>query len=176
MKIGVISDSHECRQKLQAAVDLLNSQNCDLVLHCGDIISPIMSSVLSGVKGQFCAVFGNNDGEKVMLSQKISAFGSIISQPLVMESQGVRIFMTHEPYSPESIGAGGEYDLVLFGHTHSPYLSIGGQRLEQPLQGGSFEKGQAIILNPGENCGFLTGKSTCAIVDYDSMKVSFHLL
>ncbi|PKK90571.1 MAG: hypothetical protein CVV64_09440 [Candidatus Wallbacteria bacterium HGW-Wallbacteria-1] len=176
MKIGVISDSHECRKSINAAVTLFNDSNCDAVLHCGDIISPIMTSSLSEIKGKFFAVFGNNDGERVLLSQKISLFGSIMNQPHSIEESGVRIHMTHEPFEPESIGASGKYDLVVFGHTHAPYLSISGRRVSEPLRGSDFVAGEVIVLNPGENCGFLTGKSSCAIVDYDRFRVDFHQL
>jgi putative phosphoesterase len=57
----------------------------------------------------------------------------------------------------EEIGEGGKFDLILFGHTHRPL---------------TMRIGRALILNPGEACGFLSGKPTCAVIDLDKMEAS----
>jgi len=49
----------------------------------------------------------------------------------------------------------GRFDLVLFGHTHRPL---------------TMHVGKALVVNPGESCGLLRGKSTCAIVDLATME------
>jgi putative phosphoesterase len=43
------------------------------------------------------------------------------------------------------------YDIVISGHTHDP-------KIEKTDDG-------VLHVNPGENCGYLTGKSTIAIID-----------
>ena len=57
----------------------------------------------------------------------------------------------------EEIGEGGKFDLILFGHTHRPL---------------TMRIGRALIMNPGEACGFLSGKPTCAVIDLDTMEGS----
>jgi putative phosphoesterase len=52
------------------------------------------------------------------------------------------------------IGDGGKFDLVLFGHTHRPL---------------TMHVGRALVINPGEACGFMSGKATCAVIDLDAM-------
>jgi len=39
----------------------------------------------------------------------------------------------------------GNFDLVVFGHTHKPNI---------------YRKGVTLVVNPGEVCGYITGKST----------------
>ena len=34
-------------------------------------------------------------------------------------------------------------------------------------------RGQTLILNPGEACGWLFGKPTAALLDLDTLKVEF---
>jgi putative phosphoesterase len=57
----------------------------------------------------------------------------------------------------EEIGEGGRFDLILFGHTHRPL---------------TMRIGRALILNPGEACGFVSGKATCGLIDLDKMEAS----
>jgi putative phosphoesterase len=42
------------------------------------------------------------------------------------------------------------FDVVVHGHTHAPEIR---------------RKGSTLIINPGEICGYLTGKSTLALLD-----------
>jgi predicted phosphodiesterase len=46
-------------------------------------------------------------------------------------------------------------DFVLFGHTHNSYLK---------------KKGRQTIINPGTLSGYVSGKSTYAIIDLTYMK------
>jgi predicted phosphodiesterase len=46
---------------------------------------------------------------------------------------------------------------ILFGHTHRPL---------------TMRIGRALILNPGEACGFISGKPTCAVIDLATMVAS----
>ncbi|HIE24086.1 MAG TPA: metallophosphoesterase, partial [Candidatus Korarchaeota archaeon] len=48
----------------------------------------------------------------------------------------------------------GEYDVVLFGHTHSPVV----------------EKRGSLLVNPGEASGKLTGRKTAALVDLENLE------
>jgi len=55
----------------------------------------------------------------------------------------------------------GEYELVVRGHLH--------QRLSQRVGG-------CLVVNPGEACGYLTGVSTLATLDTETLRVEFHEL
>jgi putative phosphoesterase len=51
----------------------------------------------------------------------------------------------------------GRFDLILFGHTHRPL---------------TMRMGKALVINPGETCGLMSGRPTCAVVDLDAMSSS----
>jgi hypothetical protein len=146
MKIGIISDSHDNLPKIEEAVKLFNKKKVDFVLHAGDFIAPFTIPKLKNLACDWAGVFGNNDGEKTGLSG-ISA-GKIKEGPLNIELSGRKIILVHDinKINPETE----EAELIIFGHTHQPEARKSDSKL---------------IINPGECGGWLTGKSTAAIVD-----------
>jgi len=56
----------------------------------------------------------------------------------------------HEPYLLESVAQSGVYDFVFYGHTHEVDIR---------------KVGNTLIVNPGESCGYLTGKATVVLLD-----------
>jgi putative phosphoesterase len=92
-------------------------------------------------------IFGNNDGERVGLTRRLSEIGQVQVQPLFLELAGCRIAMVHEPEPVEAFARSGLYDLVIYGHTHQRELRT---------------VDECLVLNPGEVCGWLTDNPTCA--------------
>ena len=103
------------------------------------------------------AVFGNNDGDKLMLTKKGQDF-CIFKEPAHIVKMGNKmIFITHYPELAEQIYKSGEFDLVIYGHNHTQML-----------------KGQdKLLLNPGTCAGYVTNKASIAVVDLETMKVEF---
>ena len=64
--------------------------------------------------------------------------------------------MVHYPELAEPLAGSGEFDLVVFGHSHE----VAERRV-----------GETLLLNPGEVCGWLTGRATVAVVDLEGMTV-----
>jgi len=155
MKVGIISDSHDHHANILKAVDIFNRHKVGFILHAGDIISPFAARAFGEVKGaKFIAVFGNNDGEKRMLAETITKFGGeIYEPPYTGRIEGKRVFMTHKPQLLEQ-AAGGEYDLVVYGHTHTQDIRLAGGTL---------------IVNPGETTDWLADKSGVLILELDDM-------
>ncbi len=149
MRIGVLSDSHDHLGYLKKAVDALNDYQVDLVLHAGDYVAPFVVNELSRLKTRLIGVFGNNDGERLGLARRISEIGQVSVQPLFLELENTRIAMVHEPEPVEAFALSGLYDVVIYGHTH--------QLDHRTVR-------DTVILNPGEVCGWLTGRPTCAIL------------
>ncbi len=149
MKIAVVSDSHDNLEKIQKFAEAVNAEGIDLVIHCGDFISPFSIKLLiSKLRCDFLGVFGNNDGE---IAGLISASGGLIEKPPALKTIDNKKFaIMHEPLFVESLAKSGDFDSVLYGHTHE--IDI---RTVNNCQ----------IINPGELCGYLTGKSTFAILD-----------
>ncbi len=133
--IAILSDTHENVRAIVRAVALIKARSPQLVVHCGDIISPPVLERFSGLPIRF--VFGNNDGERSGLRKKCRELGfDEIQDTLTFESGGKRFFVTHGTDSGEvsAAAASGEYDYVLHGHTHE-------QRNEVV--------GHTRIINPG---------------------------
>ena len=59
--IGIISDTHENVPVIERVVEQLKALRPELVVHCGDIISPPVLKRFAGLPLR--VVFGNNDGE-----------------------------------------------------------------------------------------------------------------
>lgn len=155
MKIGVISDTHDNIPKIKAAVELFNEEQVELVLHAGDMVAPFAVAALAGLQCRVIAVLGNNDGEKVILKQKFESIGELHPTIAQVEIGGRRIAVVHYLDLAEPLASSGEFDLVVYGHTHEV----------------DVRKKKALLLNPGEGGGWLTGKCTVALVDIDSLEV-----
>lgn len=156
MKIGVLSDTHDNVPRIQAAVSRFRQAGVELVLHGGDFIAPFALNPLEGLSGKVIGVWGNNDGERLGLTKRAAAIGMEIHlPPYPLEAGGRRILLMHEPHLIDPLAQAGAFDLLIYGHTHN--LEV--RRV-----------GKTLILNPGEVGGWVTGKSTIAIVDLTTMQ------
>ncbi|MFW9972803.1 MAG: metallophosphoesterase [Candidatus Odinarchaeota archaeon] len=164
MKIAVISDSHDHKSNILQAVSIINKRNVDAIIHCGDYVAPFVrrwfNELKDSIKENFYGVFGNNDGEIIFLRENL---GQICTFPqngneLILELGTKRIFVSHMPKEQtiEALGNSGDFDIILTGHTH--ILS------NKKLNNGT------LVINPGEICGYLTGKATFVIIDTDRME------
>jgi uncharacterized protein len=64
MKVGVISDTHDQIENILKAVELLNQEKVELVVHCGDWVAPFTLKFYHALKCPIKGIFGNNDGDK----------------------------------------------------------------------------------------------------------------
>ena len=154
MKIGIISDTHDHMGNCRKACTAFAAEGIKTVLHAGDINAPFAVTPFHDARIKLIAVFGNNDGEKLFLRERFAEMGFELHHgPHEFELQGRRICLMHEPRCLASLVKSGSYDLIVHGHTHE--LAI-------------HEEG-TLVVNPGEACGYLTGKPTCAIVELDDL-------
>lgn len=153
MKIGVITDTHERVSKIKKAVEFFNSSDVEIVLHAGDIISPIMTDHLKKLNVKMLGVFGNNDGEKNLWRIRSAEFPNgleLRERYAELEAAGAKFLVIHEPYLLDSIVAGGKYDFVIYGHTHATDLR---------------REGRTVVLNCGETSGVMSGKAAAGVID-----------
>lgn len=150
MKIAVLSDSHDNIWKLAQAMPHLAA--ADIVIHCGDLCSPFMVLRLGeGLGGKpLHIVWGNNDGDRLLISRNARAFPEIILHGEIAEFEfaGLRIAVNHYPVVARGLAASGSYDLVCYGHDHIAH--------EERV-------GACLLLNPGELMG-MRGPSRVALV------------
>ncbi|MGB9607943.1 MAG: metallophosphoesterase [bacterium] len=153
MRIGIISDTHDHLDNIRKAIEIFKKEEVGYLIHCGDFVAPFVLPILAQLKVPFLGVFGNNDGERLLLRERAKEIGEIKVQPAFLELEGRKIVIMHEPTLQHALAKSGEFDAVLVGHTHKPEII----------------EGKTLIINPGECCGWLTGKATIAILDLPTM-------
>ncbi len=156
MRIGILSDTHDNLPAIERIVERWNAEKVDLVLHAGDFVSPFTAGPLGRLDAPLVGVFGNNDGDRPHLARRFDGIGTRYAGHHTFEVDGVRVILMHEPKSIDAVAASGVYDLVVYGHTHKVDVRPGSQAGPDPL---------AAVVNPGEACGWLTGRSTAALFD-----------
>ncbi len=152
MKIGVISDTHDHLENIKKAINILKERKIKTLIHLGDYCSPFSIPLLDIEK--IHAIFGNNDGDKLYLQKKANECGFVIDPaPKAITIDERKIAVMHEPYQLEAFRKSGIYDIILHGHTHEYYV-----------------KKDPLTVNPGELCGYLSGKATFAIIDLENLE------
>jgi putative phosphoesterase len=154
VKVGILSDSHDHRGAAEGALLLFRAEGVGMVIHLGDVCSPAVLAGYGGPEIPLLGVFGNCDSDRDRLQE---ATGGAFRQGPHMETvDGRRILLAHSYDQLQvELSGQGRFDLVLFGHTHRPL---------------TMRVGKALVVNPGESCGLMRGKSTCAIVDLATME------
>ncbi|MHB9154457.1 MAG: metallophosphoesterase [Endomicrobiales bacterium] len=150
MLIGLISDTHDNLPLIKKAVDYFNDTGVNLVLHAGDLVSPFCAREFSRLKAQMVAVFGNNDGEKHLWRERIRDWGSVHERYYEDTFDSQKLLMMHEPDLLEALAASQQFDVIVYGHTHTA---------------DNRTRGKTLIVNPGECGGWLSGRSTIALLD-----------
>jgi len=156
-KIGIMGDSHDNLELMRKAIDRFNADKVSHVLHTGDIVSPFAAKEFGRLGCPFTVTFGNNDGERLVLRDVVISLGGKLLWPLATLSiDGKRIALVHgeDPDIVKALAKSGDFSLVAYGHWHDPKI--------QRTDGGN------LVVNPGETCGYLTGKATVAIADLEA--------
>jgi len=153
--VGLIADTHDRLKMVDKAIKKLNEQKVELVLHAGDYIAPFVIPMFKELKAKLVGVFGNNDGDHELLKKRFSELGLEIRGGFAeLNVDGLKIALLHgheEELLKALINSEG-FDVVVHGHTHKAEV---------------YRKGKTLVVNPGEVCGYLSGKSTIALLDTD---------
>ncbi len=151
-RVGIVSDTHDNLDRVRQAVQLFNSFGLDQVVHCGDIVAQFVLVEMSRLTMPVCVVFGNCDGDRQALRGRAQQFGFTISEgPYRFVLDGKKFVVNHQPIVVS------DCDYLLHGHTH--------KLCHQP--------GTPTVINPGEAAGWLTGRSTVAVLDTATDRVEF---
>ncbi|MGN0438671.1 MAG: metallophosphoesterase family protein [Lachnospiraceae bacterium] len=126
MRILVISDSHGKKDDVKRVIEQVG--DIDMLIHLGDIEhNPDYIRELAGCECHMVA--GNND-----YGFDLPAYDSfMIGDYTVFITHGHRFYVGGGVEHLRNYAIENEYDIVMFGHTHVPYL----------------ERGQVTLLNPG---------------------------
>ncbi len=171
MLIGIISDTHDNVFTTEKLLKELLNHGVNAIIHLGDIVSPftvkIMKNLVKDVK--LIAVKGNNDGDVYLLTTLFRNYGwSFHQEPFVYEIDSRRLFLFHgmgdASFTQDvarALAKSMRVNAVLYGHTHQPHF--------ENVNG-------VIVFNPGEGCGYLTGKVSYGLLDTASMETKIYYL
>lgn len=154
MLIGLISDTHDNLPLVDKAVRKLNEENVELVLHAGDYVAPFVIPRFKELKSRLIGVFGNNDGDHELLKKRFSEYENLELHDnfAEVEVEDMKIALLHGSDRDllKALVNSENFDFVVHGHTHNVEI---------------YRKGKTLVVNPGEVCGYLTGKATIALLD-----------
>jgi putative phosphoesterase len=154
MLIGLIADTHDNLPMVEKAIRKLNEEKVELVLHAGDYVASFVVPKFKELKAKLIGVFGNNDGDHELLKKRFSEQEKLEIRGNFADvaADGLRIVLLHgsDMELVKALIDSESFDVVVHGHSHSAE---------------TYRKGKTLIINPGEVCGYLTGKSTIAVLD-----------
>jgi uncharacterized protein len=164
MKIGLISDTHDNIPTCNKLIPHFFEEKIEVLIHCGDIISPFMKRVFvplhdAGIK--MYGVYGNNDGERDGLLQTLGKIMELTPDFYELELAEKQFLVVH--HLPEtliqSLAASQRFDYIVKGHLHEKR---------------NDKMGKTRIINPGEACGYLTGTASIAILNTETDKIAYY--
>lgn len=161
MKVCIVSDSHDNRYLLAAAVKDAQQRGAEAVLHCGDVVAPTTLRILNPIGLPVHVIHGNNTGDMYSLSRLSHNTESVVTyygQDAGIELAGKKIFMVHYPHYAEAMATTGRWNIVCCGHDHKASI-----REIENIKGTT-----SLFLNPG-TVGGVGASPTYIMGDLESM-------
>lgn len=162
LKICIVSDSHDHREPLAAAVKEAKSLGAEAVLHCGDLVAPSTLHSVIGLELPIHLIHGNNAGDLFFLAKwaqeprnRLHYYGQDGSLTLAQR----RIFLVHYPHYAKGIALTGDYDLVCNGHEHRAVI----ERVR------NVKGGETLRIDPGTVAG-VSAPATYVLGDLQSLE------
>ena len=157
MKVGLLADTHDRLPAIAELLQIMMSKGVSLVMHAGDYCAPFALDPFNEVNVALLGIFGRNDGDPEGL-KATAAKGvgmELYESPHSFEVSGHRILLVHDlgEVNRRSINS---HRFVVHGFTH---------RQE------TVTRGETLIVNPGEACGWLTGSCTGVILNLETSEV-----
>jgi putative phosphoesterase len=154
MLVGLISDTHDNLPMVEKAVKRLNEEKVELVLHAGDYVAPFVIPKFKDLQAKLIGVFGNNDGDHELLKKRFNENKNLEMHGgfAAIKVDNLKIALLHgnEEELLKALIDSESFDVIVHGHMHKADV---------------YRKGKTLIVNPGEVCGYLTGKPTIGLLD-----------
>lgn len=159
MLVGLMADTHDRLPAIDALLREMMARGVGMVLHAGDYVAPFALRPFLDHSVALAGVLGRNDGDVEGLRAAAAAgFGiELFESPHSLEVGGEHILLIHDigDVANRSLE---EHSIVVHGSTHRTELKV---------------RGETLIVNPGEACGWLYGTPSAAILDLDTKQVQF---
>jgi hypothetical protein len=152
-----MSDTHDRPDAVDSAIDFFNREKVPHVLHAGDLVCPFTAPRFSKLKAKLHYVWGNNEGDREFTTVKFAEIGvKPLGNFAALNLGGRKIALLHGTHEDivTALVKSGSFDVVVRGHNHRAQI----------------QEGKTLLVNPGETCGYLTGRSTVALLDLATLK------
>ena len=119
MRVAILSDIHDNVWSLGAALGAISE--ADILICCGDLCSPFVIHQLGrGFQNPIHIVFGNNDGDMFRITANAANYSQIQIHGHFFHGNigGKNVAVNHYDNIARAIAAGGQFDVVCFGHNH----------------------------------------------------------
>ncbi len=159
MKIGLLSDSHDRVPAVRALVERMIEEGVAVIIHAGDYCSPFTLRALADLQVPLLGVFGRNDGdhEGLIGAAQASIGAELYESPHSFSLGGQQILVVHDINDVHERSLG-QHQVVVHGFTHIAEMKT---------------RGETLIVNPGESCGWVYGEPSGAILDLSTKAVEF---
>lgn len=157
MRVGVLADTHDRVPAIAELVQRLVEGGASLLMHAGDHCSPFSLVPVNDANIPMLGVFGRNDGDPEGLAA-VAAQGvgtELYESPHSFEVGGKQILIVHDLVDINNRSVE-QHQFVIHGSTHQVEMKT---------------RGDTLLLNPGEACGWLYGACTAALLDLDTKEV-----
>jgi putative phosphoesterase len=152
-----MSDTHDRIDAVERAVDFFNRAGVEHVLHAGDLVSPFVAPKFAKLKAKLHYVWGNNEGDRESIHVKFWELGiTPLGNFAALELGGRKIALLHGTHEEivDALAKSSSFDVVVRGHTHR--AGISGK--------------ETLLINPGEVCGYISGRQTVAMLDLTELR------
>jgi len=134
VRIAILSDTHGRYQTVETALQLVEAERVDFIIHCGDIDD---AETVWLFPGNTHFVFGNCDLERSAIRQAVHGIGGTLHEPFgKLELPKAKIAFLHgdDKRLMEQVERSGDFDFLFYGHTH---------------QAKEHRTGPTRVINPG---------------------------
>lgn len=154
MRVGLLADTHDRLPAIRELIAKMAEKGVTLVMHAGDYCSPFSLEPFRETNVALLGIFGRNDGDHEGLEAEAArGMGmELYESPHSFDVSGHRILLVHDigEVNRRSVES---HEFVVHGFTHVP---------------GTVTRGSALVVNPGEACGWLRGVCSGAILDLET--------
>lgn len=148
--IGLMSDSHDHLTNIKKLVTIFNEQKVDIAFHLGDYNSEFIIKELGNLNCPFIGLLGENDGDVYSLLKACSDNMEIFKNQHEIRLNDKNFLLIRDPKYLNIIVSSEQYNFIIFGQDHK--LSIS-------------KNANVHIINPGEVCGYISGKAQAIILN-----------
>lgn len=160
MKIAVFADIHDNMLRWDEAKKIIATENIKTGVCLGDVSNLENLIEISKSFAKLYLTFGNMDYNLKFQTELFPKNVEWFEKEGEIEIAKKKIGIVHFDYLAKKMVNENKYDLVLYGHTHTPW--------EKKI-------GKTVLLNPGEIAGQF-GPASFAIYDLSKMKAKLVIL